>query len=1374
MRKFITIVILSILFLSLVIVATPHILSFFNLDKKITDYIISQLTKEGQEIITINDVDFGFGRIKLRGIQFINYSSNVDFVINGLQFDYSLLKLLKNLDNPHKSIDKIFLVQPRVVIKEDRTTETSETYRADTSNINLIKILNQFENINKIHLKQGEIILSKSPSQSIVLARNLNGWINSNDFSAIKIEATGMLFDANKSNFSLSSILDLTNQNISAHVQIHNFNLRNTNLIYVKDEIHVVDGSVTSDLDITSNHFSLDSIHINGSLLFKNLSIQFLNSKIEKLNVAASILNNGLRIQESRGIFDNSEFIVSAEMDNILKPDLSGKLESNNFKLKPFADLLNIRELADLIITMKSDFKISPNNYCFDFKLSAPQITYKTEILENFKADLKIENEHVDITSLCFKILGFDITSQSQFNTENGTFEGTFDATRAIDSYIFFDRIAGAQQNMQLKVKGNIKEKTLDGTWSINLIDTLDTLINFTGDIKLSNGIFSFAKNYSDSDDFLFSIEVANIFENPTINFGYIENPPIHLFTNNSWLSKYSKNYRFEGIVAGPLNHLNAQILLRDKSSPKSRLIFTSEIRNFMKTDKYFKGKLTFNNFEGKYEFSLGKDYCYGKIKSNGSLQGDINIDLKRDEQINSNISFSKINVGLFYPNSTGQDHGNLSGKLSLSGSLANPKITSHFTGDRFIFNNIGYYKFNISLNADTSHFKVDTANIALNNVPILNGRLVLDGEQQTIDARANGLNVDSDYIFQTLFGKKEIVTGSGDYSLKVTGNMNSPKSDVTVELRNGVLSDIPFDMVQIALNDSLIQGKEYFEYKNHLINIAKFVAIKGGQYHLEAQGNLPLYDGGEIDFDVKFDGDILSFIPKWDSFFLDGASFSTIQLKISGTPSRPRVVKGAAEIERGELWLKEVAEHIENISGRIEIVPGTNQVIFKNVRGEIEGKSLLINTLASVVTSDGKRLESWYLKELDLDFGILSMRTPEGGVKLGIPKLMPDGEYGTLALAGKTSAEDFYFAGPVSEPHAWGMVTFADSRFTFPFPESESGKPTKAVQFLKGIHWDVDVLAGMDLHYVKTIPGFLGEVDTELSIDPRSQGLTFNGVINNNTFRPVGELYSSRGRLDYLDLNFRVESFGVIFNKIEEKPEVYGRAMTTVRDSIGAGYKTIYLELVALDRETGQESRRSRWEDFRFKLISADPTIGESQEQVLSYLGYSVDNIKEKATEVGGAVTENYIIRPLLKPLEKQLERYLGFDLVRFNSRITQNLFLASLGETTGYTNIYDKSLFYDTISPYAVLFESSEVTVGKYLSKDLYLSYTGKLVAVANHSESEFNFSHSLGLEYRFYQNLLIEFEYDREIMRYYHLYPSKPYLEDFRIRLRHSFSF
>ena len=96
----------------------------------------------------------------------------------------------------------------------------------------------------------------------------------------------------------------------------------------------------------------------------------------------------------------------------------------------------------------------------------------------------------------------------------------------------------------------------------------------------------------------------------------------------------------------------------------------------------------------------------------------------------------------------------------------------------------------------------------------------------------------------------------------------------------------------------------------------------------------------------------------------------------------------------------------------------------------------------------------------------------------------------------------------------------------------------------------DVTVTSGASNRYFVDIPALIGEVYLDLNIDNVSDGLEFDGRLSDNSFRVGGSVESTRGRVEYLDMNFRVERFGIIFNKFELNPEVYGRAYTTVRDS--------------------------------------------------------------------------------------------------------------------------------------------------------------------------------------------------------------------------------
>ena len=154
----------------------------------------------------------------------------------------------------------------------------------------------------------------------------------------------------------------------------------------------------------------------------------------------------------------------------------------------------------------------------------------------------------------------------------------------------------------------------------------------------------------------------------------------------------------------------------------------------------------------------------------------------------------------------------------------------------------------------------------------------------------------------------------------------------------------------------------------------------------------------------------------------------------------------------------------------------------------------------------------------------------------------------------------------------------------------------------------------------------------------------------------------------------------------------------------------------------------------------------------------------------MGSAVTERILIRPLLRPIERVLEKSLGVDLVRINSNIARNLFYSSVNKD--YEHLAINPVNGQT--PYLFLMQSSELTVGKYISQDLYLTYTGQLVSLYDQSQSSFDFNHSFGIEYRFLRNVLLEIEYDRELMGYLQVPNQKQYLEDIKIRLRHSFEF
>jgi hypothetical protein len=1342
----------------------------FDLDQQLKDYVIANLSEDGKTLINVNDIEINYGKIELREIEYKSETARAHFNIGGIEFDYNFWKLISNIKEPHRAIDKIFLVEPLVIFKEQKEQDFVESSLFDSSDINLLEILYQFENIDRIHLKNGSLHLERKDDDDLILAKNLNGWIDSRNFTSINIKADGDIFYGSDANFEMFGQVNLREESFFIQLDLQNYELLDAPLAKFNELIHISEGIIDSKLDIKGSQFDLENVTINGYVSLRNTDFTIFDKEMHDLEVRAQIHDNKLVLNDGRGKFTNSVFTVAAVIENIFRPVVEGEIRSDRMEIKAIADYFEVEGFEKDYLSLRGNFKILPGELSASGRLFAPQIVFNDQEINRLNLEVKLENNKLKVNNLTFKALGFNVECMSQIDLGNGNFSTVAVSARKFGDHFFFDNVSHGEAEIKLDLSGNISEGTADGVWNYRLSNPNDTILVVDGKIVLEDDIFTFSNEQNIKNNFLVSFQVAKIFEDPRLNFGYIENFPFHVFTSRKWVEDIFNRYAIEGMLVGTFNDLNTQISVVDKKFPKRKFAITSTVKDLIKTEKKIGGVVQFNKLKGEYLFTFGEDYLTGSIQSNHSMVGLVDINMAREEQIQATLDLEKFEINKLLTDTTLSGYGEIDGKIEVNGSLDDPKLIAKLKGDRFIINEMGYYSFDVDLQSDTTQFLIDTINVALNNLAILSGSVNVDYKTKWVEAIAEGKEIDTEYILKSVDKNSNFLSGTGNYDIQIRGPLKSPEIFGGLKITNGVIEKIPFDEITIGIKDSLASGSDFLEYKNHNLNINQFVALKGGQYHLEGFGNLPLYDDGEIDLNVKFDGDLLWLIPKWDDFFIDGASFTSINVRVSGTPNRPKLSYGHARIDRGELWLNDVARHIENINGEIIVDNNSDFILLSNISAEVDGQKLYISNERAVETSDGVTLEPWYFKDLNLNFGILTLQTSKQGVELTIPSLMVDGESGSLHLTGKTENEKFYLAGPVGDPYAWGEITLADSRITFPFPPGDS-EPSNAVKFLRNIYWDIQVKAGKDLEYVRQIPGFLGEVNTELNVDPSSEGLIFKGVIEDETFYPEGKLISSRGRIDYLDLNFRVDNFGFVFNKGNE-PEVYGRAWTSVRDSVGAATKTIYLELYAVDEATGLETRRARWEDFRFRLISADPTIGESQEQVLAYLGYSVGNVEEKAKKVGGAVTDNYLIRPLLRPIERGIEKYLGIDFVRFNARIAENLLSAGT-QNGSQNNLYNQ---YSNTSnmPYAWLIQSSEFTVGKYLTQNLYLTYTGQIVALAHEQQSEFSLNHSLGLEYRFLKNLLFEFEYDREMLQLYQIYNDKSYQEDFKVRFRYSFSF
>ncbi|OPX34135.1 hypothetical protein B1H10_04280 [candidate division KSB1 bacterium 4484_188] len=943
------------------------------------------------------------------------------------------------------------------------------------------------------------------------------------------------------------------------------------------------------------------------------------------------------------------------------------------------------------------------------------------------------------------------------------------------------DRLNDTRMDYYSTMSGDFETLTFTGKVSSFFVHGSDTLFHTTAYYKLVDDFITVNANNATSDDFRLYAQASKLWDDPTFDILEVKNVPIDSLSGNAAVRWLSRNFRTDFFLSGPLNFPSAKLNMVNRQSEDVVFALSGNVVNLLEPNLKFNGRfrLLFQPMEvsGRFLLKETANRVNLQLIAPDVAEGRLSIGLQNDSSFIGNFQLKKTALNRYLGRFPGLQQaiseGFIWGEAQFSGTTNQPKIDFNFRGDRFIINENGYYSALLRGVYRKTGLTLKEARIDHNERPIFNAHFNLNMQNNQCEGRFQGERIESNFLASTIFNDSKLIRGDSRYDISIRGLFERPEIWGLVIMHDGVLFDQAFRNLTINFRDSIPATATLFQIDKHIFNILNFIYVDKKGYTVEAKGTFAVDPGAANDLRINVKGNILSEVPLIIEYFRNPNCVGELSMHVTGTRENPRLNAGRLIIYNGSLEFESVIPKLTDIRADVELKEGERFVRIHTLEGKLENRWVRIGNLPASAIKTVK-LQPWNFRDIGLNFGVLTLETDPKGIPLSIPGLMNPGDIGYFATDGMQPGEKFYFAGPIDLPHVRGKGTIYESRVTFPFlitEETDTLEESVVMDFLMNIDWDVQVVAGLSNRYFVDIPAVIGEVYMDLSIDEVSQGLHFTGRLIDESFRVEGEVESTRGRVEYLDVNFRVEKFGAIFNRFELYPEVYGRAWTTVRDSTNFP-KDIYLVLYAVDPETKQEVSRGRWEDFRFKLVSSDPTIGETQENVLSYLGYSIDNLSKKAGNVGLTLTENYLIRPLVRPLERTLERSLKLDYVRLQSSITSNLFYYGFQNRFKFLENpnYYRNPLNNNFDPALLLLQSSEVTLGKYLLRDIYLTYSGQLVSV--YDESKLGLNHKFGLEYRLLRNTLLEFEYDK--FQFNPEYYSRRALQDWRIRLRHSFNF
>ncbi|MCF7811413.1 translocation/assembly module TamB [bacterium] len=713
---------------------------------------------------------------------------------------------------------------------------------------------------------------------------------------------------------------------------------------------------------------------------------------------------------------------------------------------------------------------------------------------------------------------------------------------------------------------------------------------------------------------------------------------------------------------------------------------------------------------------------------------------------------------------------GRLNGRIEMEGSLKHPEITSDVRLSNAVIQGNSSYWMNLRSVTKDNLYILEQLDLGRDVLKLINVTGNIDRYDTTYDLRLNADDVDISAVIQLLSGKPGPLTGKSNISIRLRNddfervlrtNLMVYSGQITPILLNFDTLTSNFDITNFGKDSTLLT----------LNNLDLDMDDSKGYF----SGTIGLQKNGKINVNGDLKGNLLGLLPRIDKFFSRTSGYGEIDCKIGGDILNPRIMNARLKLTEGSMRLNDVVERIDNLNVDIEL-DSAGQVTFQQFSGKGNGTPFTFTNRRHL------DLEQPIIIG-DYNFGILGFRTNKEGIFAIIPSFMRDEWGGNIRFSGFNEKGDFEFQGPAEHPIGIGEIRLTNATFTYPFLTTGKKSPKAVVvilDVLKRMRWDAYLIPWQGCTYSREVSGLTGVTDlnnefldldlklyADLMVDDNPEGLHFTGSLD-DTLKIRGQLTSTRGKVEYLDLSFDVNELGVIFNPVELQPIFYGGMSTEVIDSLGIHHSIRWVvrkKADELDRVTGTTQStiqdRGRWSEITLVLEDDD---GNSQEQILALLGYSPEGMPGKLAGLGSKlVTDITPLRRWEKDLERQVERWLGVDRVDITSTVASNIVERQISRPDrGIDGVEENYSYLRTL-------DHSRVSVGKYVFKGVFVSYTGSLLSETDVFDvTRLGIVHDWDLMLRLYQiapNLTLNYRYQ---------YDSLSQDQDNRIFLRFSYIF
>ena len=1309
---------------------------------------------------SIEKVELGLNTLHLKGVKLAPKDRSFSIEIEDIRLGYKLWNLFRYRFSPHKVAHEVVLIHPEVVVRD---AIPGEVERGEEQRFaDLHEFMKELETVKRIAVADGEILLQNSYGRRVRLAHSLNGWFQANPTDSAVVRLSGKLFESMSNNLSMEGKINLKSAKpIRIHIQVKDSELSPELPLLLPEYIQVASGRMLGELMYDPIQKTTGFLELrDGTLSFKNENLAFQN-----VNAKGAFRGKDLVIEGTVQRFLGSPLEISGTIQDVFNPRLDLSIRCSRFDMPAFFQ--GVIPGADISFLGKARFGLHFSGLLHNAEMEG---RFVSSDFSAYGIHFDGLNATIGLKDSVLTVDGDGVQGQSLRLGFNGRIDFSDDrrmTSLGVDVQGDFmpslphwirRRIGKLGGEMGIRFAGDIKNLLGEAKGMLALASVEGDTLRFIPDIKyeqknlrvqvLSNGSFEMDG------------EVRSPFHgNPKWDIRFSGLNSIVEMLMSAGIRRSVQDMDFSGNFTGSKEAWRIWLKgLKDVRRDSTRMF---------ELDLVSSGKLNERKdieIQAVYYSPEGRDFpltAYGTVSKDYAtllrceigrmlvLDGRYPFDSDKELQANIRLSdfrFEKLHE--IFPR-TRSYVGELRGGIQVGGTRTLPKLAFNVSLHNGYFHSVGIFDGGFEFQWKDRNFQSCDLSFRKDGSLMFAGRAQRT-EQDSLRGEFLVQDVDLSDLFLALTGKEKL-DGLANAKMIVGGSVVAPIIRGAVEVRDGSMGSFPFQNLHVEVIDTLWMGTEYgsgkLSFRNGRLDIENGLKV-------DFWGDLPHGGGEDADVSIQAQGNILGLLPEVSDFFKKANGKGEIYTRWAGRPGDWVLGSARARVDDGMLELAEFVKKVEHIKGEAELLEGERFVQISNLTGVVDGEAFSLTNASD--EDDKSEFSPLASEKLGVHFGVLRLGSRGKGIRVHLPGLMENGEEGWIAFGGMEPTETFLIAGPGTSPLLRGTLSLTDARLTYPFLslDGDTGT-TKIVEFLEKIRWDLRVIPQKDAHYVRSIETPMGNVDADLKLKDSNGLLRIQGCVEDGTFEVWGNLVSTEGNIIVLDHYFRPERVTFDYPRGAKDPIIAGRAYTTVTDSMGMP-STVWLSVAVKDDATGLERGEGPWGDVHFQFSTDNPNLGRTEADLLAGMGYSADHLKDRAYDALGTQVENMVFRPLFRPLERGMRRYLGLDVVRFSSMFSRNI-------------VQSQTVNGLTFDP-TTLLRSTKLMLGKYLASGFFITYSGQIKNGwgLQYMMHRVGFRHALTFEYTIRPDLFLQMEYTYDSL----LLSDRR--EDKRIWLRHIFPF